>query len=60
MPINNLVVMLIMQVLIKTGYEIVIQSITYKVVYVVSKYENGKPACKSKTFYTYDNKQIQN
>ena len=60
MPINNLVVMLIMQVLIKTGYEIVILPITYKVVYAVSKYENGKPVGRSKTFYTYDNKQIQN
>jgi len=60
MSINNLVVMLIMQVLIKTGYEIVILPITYKVVHVVSKYENGKPVGKSKTLYTYDNKQIQN
>lgn len=40
MPISNLVVMLIMQVLIKTGYEIVILPVTYKVVKVVSKLEN--------------------
>ena len=60
MPINNLIVMLIMQVLIKTGYEIVILPITYKVVHIVSKYENGKPISKSKTLYTHDNKQIQN
>jgi len=42
MPIINLVVMLITQVLIKTGYEVVILPITYKVVHAVSKYENGK------------------
>lgn len=40
MPISNLVVMLIVQVLIKTGYEIVILPVTYKVVKVVSKHEN--------------------
>lgn len=40
MPISNLVVMLIVQVLIKTGYEIVILPVTYKVVKVVSKLEN--------------------
>lgn len=42
MPISNLVVMLIMQVVIKTGYEIVILPVTYKVVKVVSKLENRK------------------
>ena len=42
MPINNLVVMLIMQVLIKTGYEIIILPVTYKAVYAVSKYEESQ------------------
>lgn len=60
LPVNDLVVMLVMQVLIKTGYEIVILPITYKVVHIVSKYENGKPVAKPKILYTYDNKQIQN
>ena len=58
MPINNLVVMLITQVLIKTGYEIVILPITYKVVHAVSKYEQRQPT-ESKTIYSYDNKQIR-
>ncbi len=58
MPINNLVVMLIAQVLIKTGYEIVILPITYKVVHIVSKYEK-KQSIEPKTVYSYDNKQIQ-
>lgn len=58
MPISNLVVMLVMQVLIKTGYEIVILPITYKVVHIVSKYEKGQPA-EPKTIYSYDNKKIQ-
>jgi len=40
MPISNLVVMLIVQVLIKTGYEIVILPITYRIVKIVSKHEN--------------------
>jgi uncharacterized integral membrane protein (TIGR00697 family) len=42
MPVSNLVVMLIMQVVIKTGYEIAILPVTYKVVKVVSKLENRK------------------
>lgn len=58
MPINNLVVMLITQVLIKTGYEIVILPVTYKVVHMVSKYEQGQPT-EPKTIYSYDNKQIR-
>jgi uncharacterized integral membrane protein (TIGR00697 family) len=58
MPINNLAVMLIVQVLIKTGYEIVILPITYKAVHTVSKYEQRQPT-KPKTIYSYDNKQIQ-
>jgi len=58
MPINNLVVMLITQVLIKTGYEIIILPITYKVVQIVSKYEQRQPT-EPKTIYSYDNKQIQ-
>lgn len=60
MPISNLVVMVIMQVVIKTGYEIVILPVTYKVVHLVSAYEkkqtihlNG-----SRTLYTYDQKQV--
>ena len=40
MPISNLVVMLIVQVLIKTGYEIVILPVTYRIVKIVSKHEN--------------------
>lgn len=40
MPISNLVVMLIVQVFIKTGYEIVILPITYRIVKIVSKHEN--------------------
>ena len=60
MPVESLIQMMIAQVFIKTGYEVMILPITYKVVYAVSKYENGKPVGKSKTFYTYDNKQIQN
>ena len=58
LPINNLVVMLIMQVLIKTGYEIVILPITYKVVHIVSKYEQ-RQLTEPKTIYSYVNKQIQ-
>ncbi len=58
MPINNLAVMLIVQVLIKTGYEIIILPITYKAVHAVSKYEQRQPT-ESKTIYSYDNKQIQ-
>ena len=58
MPINNLAVMLIVQVLIKTGYEIVILPITYKAVHTVSKYEKRQPT-EPKTIYSYDNKQIQ-
>ena len=58
MPINNLVVMLITQVLIKTGYEIIILPITYKVVQIVSKYEQRQPT-EPKTIYNYANKQIQ-
>jgi queuosine precursor transporter len=58
MPVNNLVVMLVMHVLIKTGYEIVILPITYKVVHIVSKYEKGQPT-EPKTIYSYDNKKIQ-
>ncbi len=58
MPINNLVVMLIMQVLIKTGYEIVILPITYKVVQIVSKYEQRQPT-EPKTLYNYKGQQIQ-
>jgi uncharacterized integral membrane protein (TIGR00697 family) len=58
MPINNLAVMLIVQVLIKTGYEIVILPITYKAVHTVSKYEQRQPT-EPKTIYSYDNKQIQ-
>lgn len=58
MPINNLAVMLIMQVLIKTGYEIVILPITYKIVHIVSKYEQSQPT-EPKTIYSYDNKQIR-
>lgn len=42
MPVSNLVVMLIAQVFIKTGYEIVILPVTYKVVKLVSKHENRK------------------
>lgn len=60
MPVESLIQMMIAQVFIKTGYEVMILPVTYKVVYAVSKYENGKPVGKSKTFYTYDNKQIQN
>lgn len=59
MPVSNLVVMLIMQVIIKTGYEIVILPITYKVVHTVSKYEKGGRPNEPKTMYSYDNKQIQ-
>ncbi len=59
MSISNLVVMLIMQVVIKTGYEIVILPITYKVVRTVSKYEKGNRPNEPKTMYSYDNKQIQ-
>lgn len=40
MPISNLVVMLIVQVLIKTGYETVILPVTYRIVKIVSKHEN--------------------
>ena len=40
MPISNLVVMLIVQVFIKKGYEIVILPITYRIVKIVSKHEN--------------------
>lgn len=58
MPINNLVVMLITQVLIKTGYEIVILPITYKVVQIVSKYEQRQPT-EPKTLYNYKGQQIQ-
>ena len=58
MPVNNLVVMLIMQVLIKTGYEIVILPITYKVVHVVSKYEQ-RQSTEPKTIHIYDSKQTQ-
>ena len=57
MPINNLAVMLIMQVLIKTGYEIIILPITYKAVHIVSKYEQ-RQSTEPKTIYSYDNKQI--
>lgn len=58
MPINNLAVMLITQVLIKTGYEIVILPITYKVVQIVSKYEQRQPT-EPKTLYNYKGQQIQ-
>lgn len=58
MPINNLVVMMITQVLIKTGYEIVILPITYKVVQIVSKYEQRQPT-EPKTLYNYKGQQIQ-
>lgn len=58
MPMNDLAVMLIVQVLIKTGYEIVILPVTYKVVHMVSKYEQSQPT-EPKTIYSYDNKQIR-
>lgn len=58
MPINDLVVMLITQVFIKTGYEIVILPITHKIVRIVSKYEQ-RQSIESKTIYSYDNQQIQ-
>ena len=57
MPVESLVVMTITQVLIKTGYEIVILPVTYKVVHLVSSYEKGKSEVK--TLFTYDNKQIK-
>lgn len=41
MPISSLVMMTIMQVLIKTGYEVIILPVTRLVVNKVSKYENS-------------------
>lgn len=59
MPIENLIVMTITQVLIKTGYEIVILPVTYKIVTLVSTYESRKYESGPQTLYTYDKKQIQ-
>lgn len=60
MPISNLIVMVIMQVVIKTGYEIIILPVTYRVVTVVSAYESRQQInlAGSRTLYTHDNKQI--
>jgi len=41
MPVQNLIEMMFFQVLIKTGYEIIILPITYKVVKFISKLEDG-------------------
>lgn len=40
MPLNTLATMLVLQVLIKTGYELLILPVTYRVVKVVSKHES--------------------
>ena len=58
MPVSNLITMMIAQVVIKTGYEVVILPVTYRVVKFISKLENGVQAV-PKTVYNYDNKQIQ-
>jgi len=58
MPVSNLITMMIAQVVIKTGYEVVILPVTYRVVKFISKLENSVQAV-PKTVYNYDNKQIQ-
>ena len=58
MPVSNLITMMIAQVVIKTGYEVVILPVTYRVVKFISKLENNVQAV-PKTVYNYDNKQIQ-
>lgn len=58
MPIESLIQMMIAQVFIKTGYEVMILPVTYRVVKFISKLENSVQAV-PKTVYNYDNKQIQ-
>ena len=58
MPVESLIQMMIAQVFIKTGYEVMILPVTYRVVKFISKLENSVQAV-PKTVYNYDNKQIQ-
>ena len=58
MPVESLIQMMIAQVFIKTGYEVMILPVIYRVVKFISKLENSVQAV-PKTVYNYDNKQIQ-